>query len=125
MRREISIVAGPMLWSDNRKSWLSRVPEKLPNLTLRTIKAIWDGEITSEKHWAILELRRAVAVIETQRELTRLSNKYETMAQQLLLLDAQFHRFEADRLLAVAGRYRNQDRAQAEADRAVDRKIKR
>jgi hypothetical protein len=113
MRREISIVAGPMLWSDNRKSWLARVPEKLPGLTLRTVKAIWDGEITSEKHWAILELRRAVAVIETQRELNKLSNKYEAMAQQLLRVDAEFYRFDADRLRAMARENSNQNRAKA------------
>ena len=114
MRKEIAMIAGPMLWSDNRKSWLARVPGKLPGLTLRTIRALWDHEITSEKHWAVLELRRAVAVIETERELRKLANRYEALAQRLLLVDAQFHRYEADRLLAVAGRYRNQNRAQAE-----------
>jgi hypothetical protein len=95
MREEIALIAGPMDWTDNRKSWLSRVPARIEKLTsaklsLRLIKAAFYGELR-ENHWAALELRKAVEVIECNRELAKLKERHEALARRLDVLDSDFH----------------------------------
>jgi len=90
MKREIAILAGPRGWGDTRESWLARVPEKVPGLSLRIVKSLWYGEI-DEKHWAALEIRNAVELIETQRKIARLTEQYETIARNLLVIDPDMY----------------------------------
>ena len=95
MKREIALIAGPLDWQDNRKSWLSRVPDKIERLTqaklsMRIIKAAWHNEI-SENHWAAIEIRKAVAIIEYQRELAAIEERHKTLMLRLSVLDEDFH----------------------------------
>jgi hypothetical protein len=90
MKREIAILAGPRGWGDTRESWLARVPEKVPGLSFRIIKAAWYGEV-DDKHWAAIEIRNAVELIETQRKIAKLTEQYETIARNLMAIDPDFH----------------------------------
>jgi hypothetical protein len=78
MRKEIAILAGPRGWDDNRESWLNKASKAVPTVTYRTVKALWYGEIKDpDNHWAAREIRRAVAVIEGQREQARVARQLE------------------------------------------------
>ena len=95
MRREIALIAGPRDWNDTRESWLARVPEKVERLTAaklsyRMIKSAFYGEL-SDKHWAALEIHRAVEVIEAQREYRKAAERQATLSQRLIVIDQDFH----------------------------------
>ena len=100
MKREIAILAGPRGWGDTRESWLARVPEKVPGLSLRIIKALWYGEI-DDKHWAAIEIRNAVELIEAQRELQKLRERQKIFDEHLRVIDEGFHSQEIARDLAA------------------------
>jgi hypothetical protein len=114
MREEIAAIAGPMDWTDNRKSWLSRVPERVERLTgtklsLRIIKAGWNNEIT-ENHWAALELHKAVEVIEYHRELAKVKERHQTLAERLSILDEDFHQPTIASIVHEIRKLRGKDR---------------
>jgi hypothetical protein len=79
MRKEIAILAGPRGWGDTRESWLSRVCEAVPTVSYRTVKAIWYAEIKDPEHWAIRDIRRAVAAIEAQQRANSLAGQLEAL----------------------------------------------
>jgi len=115
MKQEIAIIAGPFLWSDNRKSWLARVPAKVEQLTsaklsLRIIKAAWHNEI-GERHWAALELRKAVEVIEYNRELARVKERHQTLIERLSVLDEDFHQPAISQIIDEIRKLRRSDRS--------------
>ena len=115
MREEIAAIAGPFEWSDNRKSWLSRVPDKVERLTgaqlsLRLIKAAWHNEIT-EKHWAALELHRAVAIIEYERELAKVKQRHEVLVHRMASFDKDFRRPTVTQMFGDLRRLRGKNRA--------------
>jgi hypothetical protein len=107
MKREIAILAGPRGWNDTRESWLARVPEKVPGISLRTIKSLYYGEL-DDKHWAAIEIRNAVEIIETQRKIAKLAEQYETIARNLLVIDQDFHRITARQYLDLVHELRSQ-----------------
>ena len=114
MREEIAAIAGPFEWSDNRKSWLSRVPQRVEQLTgtrlsLRLIRAAWHNEIT-ENHWAALELHRAVEIIEYQRELATVKQRHEILMHRLAAVDEDFHRPTIAQMFDEIRRLRGKDR---------------
>jgi hypothetical protein len=79
MRNEIAILAGPRGWGDTRESWLNRVCAAVPTVSYRTVKAIWYGEIRDPEHWAIRDIRRAVAIIEGQRHAKEVAGQLEAL----------------------------------------------
>jgi hypothetical protein len=79
MRNEIAILAGPRGWGDTRESWLNRVCAAVPTVSYRTVKAIWYGEIEDPDHWAIRDIRRAVAVIESQQHAKTVAGELESI----------------------------------------------
>src|SRR6266581_1876930 len=87
----IAVIAGERHWSANRKSWLSDAADKLQNISYRMLKSLFHGEITSEKHWAIIELRETVAIIEAQREREELATLLETLSSRMVVVDENFH----------------------------------
>jgi preprotein translocase subunit Sec63 len=107
MKREIAILAGPRGWNDTRESWLARVPEKVPGISLRTIKSLYYGEI-DDKHWAAIEIRNAVEIIETQRRIAKLTEQYETIARNLMVIDENFHCVTARQYLDLVHELRTQ-----------------
>ena len=115
MREQVAAIAGPMDWTDNRKSWLSRVPARVERLTgtklsIRLIKAAWHNEIT-EKHWAALELHRAVSLIEYQRELAKIKQRHEVLMHRLASLDEDVRRPTLSQMFEDLLRLRGKDRA--------------
>jgi hypothetical protein len=115
LREQVATVAGPFEWTDNRKSWLSRVPQRVEQLTgaklsLRIIKAAFHNEIT-ENHWAALELRKAVEVIEYQRELAKVKERHQTLVERLAVLDEDFHQPAISQIVEEIMRLRGKDRA--------------
>jgi hypothetical protein len=109
MKREIAMLAGPRGWGDTRESWLARVPEKVPGLSLRIVKGLWYGEI-DDKHWAAIEIRNAVEIIETQRELQKLMERQKIVIERLRVIDEAFHSQEIARHLDVVCRLGNKNR---------------
>ena len=79
MRKEIAILAGPRGWDDTRESWLSKVCKAVPTVSYRTVKAIWYAEIQDPDHWAIRDIRRAVAVIEAQQHAKEVAGQLESL----------------------------------------------
>lgn len=115
IRKQIAIIAGPFEWSDNRKSWLSRVPGKIERisntkLSLRIIRGLWHGEI-DDKHWAALEIRKAVAIIEYQRELAKVKQRHEILMHRLSVVDEDFHQPVLSKMFEDLLRLRGKDRA--------------
>src|ERR1039458_4480425 len=90
MKREIAILAGPRGWGDTRESWLARIPEKVPGLSHRIVKSLWYGEV-EDGHWAAIEIRNAVDLIETQRKIARLTEQYEKISRNLLIIDPDIY----------------------------------
>lgn len=113
MKREIAILAGPRGWGDTRESWLARVPEKVPGLSLRIIKSLWYGEI-DDRHWAAIEIRNAVDLIETQRRIARLTEQYEKIARGLLIVDPDMYGGTARQYLDLVHELRAEISARAE-----------
>lgn len=79
MRKEIAILAGPRGWDDTRESWLAKACKAFPTVSYRTVKAIWYGEIQDPEHWAIRDIRRAVAAIQAQQETARVAGQLESL----------------------------------------------
>lgn len=104
MRKEIAILAGPREWDQTRASWLDQVCEHVPTVSYRTIKALWYGEIKDPDHWAARDIRRAVEVLEAQREAASLARQLETIVNGLNASDPDFHK---PSIAALVGALRN------------------
>ncbi len=111
MREEIAVLAGPRDWGVTRERWLERVTEKVPNVTYRTVKALWYGEIVDPDHWAARDIRRAVEVIQAQREAAALATQLETLIGGLNVTDPNFHQPTIAALVGTLRKLRGQDRA--------------
>lgn len=110
MRREIAILAGPREWGDTRESWLNKVKNLVPNVSHRTIKALWYGEIKDPSHWAARDIRRAVEVLEAQREAAALAAQLESIISGLNVSDPDFHKPSTAALVSALRSLRGQDR---------------
>lgn len=83
MRNEIAIVAGPRGWGDTRQSWLARVPGAIKaalgttkeTVPLRTVKALFYGEISDPEHHAARDVKRAAEIIAARNERRALLEK--------------------------------------------------
>jgi hypothetical protein len=71
---------------------LDKVCDRVPTITHRTVKALWYGEIKDPDHWAARDIRRAVEVIQAQREAQALASQLETIVQGLNVSDPDFHK---------------------------------
>lgn len=111
MRKEIAILAGPREWDETRASWLDKVCERVPTITHRTVKALWYGEIKDPDHWAARDIRRAVEVMEAQREAAALARQLETIISGLNVSDPDFHKPSTAALVSALRTLRGQDRS--------------
>jgi hypothetical protein len=109
MRREIAILAGPREWGETRASWLDKVKPFVPKVSHRTIKALWYGEIKDPDHWAARDIRRAVELIETQRQAAALARQLETIISGLNVSDPEFHKPSTAALVSALRSLRGQD----------------
>ena len=119
MRNEIEILAGPREWGDTRESWLSRVPKAVrkvlatekETVSVRSVKALWYGEIDDPEHWAARDIKRAAAVIEARKEARALADQYQSIIGGLRASDADFYSTEIARLERIARILGGQDSA--------------
>ena len=110
MREEIAFLAGPRDWGVTRESWLNSITDKVPTVTFRTIKALWYGEITDPDHWAARDIRRAVEVVQAQREAAALATQLESIIGGLNVTDPNFHEPTIAALVGTLRKLRGQDR---------------
>ena len=106
MRELVAVVAGPRGWSDTRESWLARAARRA-GVNYRTIKTIYYGELTDERHPAARFLR-----IEAQRRAARsegYASRLESAAHTLEHIDPEIHGEDITALRALANRLRNMD----------------
>jgi hypothetical protein len=108
MRELIATVAGPVQFTDNRKSWLSRAARN-SGLTFRQVKALFYGEITDPYHKAARKLKDA-AVEAGRKEARSLADQFETIAGGLNARDEDFYREDAAALISAARALRALDR---------------
>lgn len=111
MRKEIAFLAGPRDWGVTRESWLARVPEKVQTVTYRTVKALWYGEITDPDHWAARDIKRAVEVIQAQRDAAALAEQLQSLITGLNVTDANFHQPTVAALIGSLRQLRGEDRS--------------
>jgi hypothetical protein len=87
VRTEITFLAGPRQWGDTRGSWLARVPKiikralgtEAETVSVRMVKSLWYGEISSGEHHAARDIKRAVEVIKARDEARALAEKYQSL----------------------------------------------
>lgn len=94
MRELIATVAGPVLWSDNRQSWLARAARRA-GISCRQVKSLWYGEITDECH------RSARLMRDAAEEITGIA----------AALDQDRYREEIAEILDLVRQMRAQDRS--------------
>ncbi len=111
MRKEIAILAGPRGWDDTRESWLNKVCKAVPTVSYRTVKAIWYGEIQDPEHWAIRDIRRAVAVIEAQQHTREVAGQLESLLAGRDATAPALDRASAAALVSALRALRGQDSA--------------
>lgn len=114
MREEIATLAGPRSWGDTRESWLSKAANKLAEcgsrVEYRMLKSFFYGEIEDDKHWAAVEIKRAVAIIEAQREAAALATQFQTLISSLNVADPDFHQPHVAALVSALRQLRGEDR---------------
>lgn len=103
VRELVEIVAGPREWSDTRESWLSRAAKR-SKLSYRTVRSIWYGTITDERHPAIRLLRHTAE--------RRAAQQYESIARSLQAIDPEFHSPRITQYLALARSLRDLESSQ-------------
>jgi hypothetical protein len=111
MREEIAILAGPKGWGDTRERWLERAADKLDNVSYRMVRGFFYDEITDDNHWAAIEIRRAVARIEAQREAADLAAQLETIMGRLNVTDPNFHQPTIEALAGTLRKLRGESSA--------------
>lgn len=99
---EIELIAGP--YDGNRKGWLSRAA-RVSGATYRQIKGLWYGEISDPKHsvaTSILTAADKARIKEAASDANTVASFFDSHAQALANVDADFHREQIDAFREVA-----------------------
>lgn len=105
MRDLVAAVAGPLRFSDNRKSWLNRAARN-SGLSFRSVKAVFYGEITDERHPAVRILQFTL-----RERAQELAVRFETIARGMESADPDFYRADVLGLIDAARALRGLDRS--------------
>ena len=97
MRELVAAVAGPILPSDNRESWLRRAARN-SGASYRQAKALFYGEIDDPHHRTISLFREAAG----RHEARNLAVQFQSLAGALNVADPDFHRDTIAALLSAA-----------------------
>lgn len=103
-RTEIGAVAGPFLPNDTKLSWLARASRRC-SVSLRHIQSLYYGHVSDPKFSvasSILSAADQARIEEARRDAARLANIYQSTAQALGNVDADFHRGNIDALVNAA-----------------------
>ena len=109
----IAGIAGPMSRFDTKESWLRRAATKT-RLTLRSVKAIYYGEITDPKFSvgvAIIRAHNDARAAAARLDALTLASRFETIATGMQNADADFLGEDAAEIKRIARLLRGGDRA--------------
>lgn len=112
MRELVAAVAGPILPSDNRESWLRRAARNA-GASYRQAKALFYGEIDDPHHRVVSIFREAAG----RHEARNLATQFESIARGLSARDADFYSNHAAAFVEVARVLRSLDSAGTEGVR--------
>jgi len=112
MRELVAAVAGPILPSDNRESWLRRAARNA-GASYRQAKALFYGEIDDPHHRTVSLFREAAG----RHEVRNLAAQFESIARGINARDADFYSNHASAFLEVARVLRGLDSARTEGVR--------
>lgn len=102
-RDAISILAGP--YNGNRDRWLANAAKAVEGVTFRTMRSLWHGEISDEKHLAAIAVRKRAQEIQLKKagnDAARLADTYRTAANAMEKIDPDFYRSQIDALVSAA-----------------------
>lgn len=106
MRELVTAVAGPRLDTDNRESWLRRAARNA-GTSYRQAKALFYGEIIDPYHSTVTRFREAAG----RHEAGNLADRFDSLAQALVIRDADFHQSDIAALVGAARALRGLDSA--------------
>jgi len=106
MRELVAAVAGPVEWSDNRKSWLNRAARRA-GISARQTKALFYGEIKDPNH-------RSARLM---RDAAELAGRYEAIAGGLRAVDPDFYQPDVLALVDIARALRSLDRTRSDDEK--------
>lgn len=107
---EIELIAGPMLASDTRESWLARAARRA-SITYRQCKALYYGETSDPKHSVASGVIEAAEL--ARKEASELASRFESLAGSINA-NAKITNVYSDEVAALiqaAQRLRGVDRA--------------
>jgi hypothetical protein len=107
---EIEVIAGPMLASDTRESWLARAARRA-SITFRQCKALYYRETADPKHSVASGVIEAAAL--ARKEASELASQFESLAGSINA-NAKITDVYSDEVVALiqaAQRLRGVDRA--------------
>lgn len=109
MRDLVEAVAGPRMMHDTRDSWLRRAARNAGS-TYRQARALFYGEITDPYHPTVTRFKEAAG----RHEAAQLAQRFEGLAQALLVRDEDFHSSDVAALLDAARGLRGLDRSRTD-----------
>ena len=112
MRGLVAAVAGPILPSDNRQSWLRRAAHRA-GTSYRQARALWYGEIVDPYHRSVALFKEAAG----RHEARNLAAQFQNLAHSLEQRDADFHSADIAALLNAARALSNLNSAGTEGVR--------
>jgi hypothetical protein len=107
---EIELIAGPMLASDTRESWLARAARRA-SITYRQCKALYYGETSDPKHSVASGVIEAAEL--ARKEARELASQFESLAGSINANGkiTDLYSDEVAALIQAAQRLRGVDRA--------------
>jgi hypothetical protein len=90
--------------------WLSKIA-KTAGISFRTARSLWNEEIKDPNHLAAKAVRQQAQIAEAKRDAEIVANFFNSHAQALANIDADFHREQIDAFVAAARAISSRDRA--------------
>jgi hypothetical protein len=81
--------------------WLSKIA-KSAGISFRTARSLWNEEISDPEHLAAKAVRQQARIEEAKRDAAIVANFFNSRAQALANIDADFHREQIDAFVAAA-----------------------
>lgn len=100
-RQAMIAIAGGAPMHGELPRWLERV-SKAAGISVRTAKSLWNEEIKDPEHLAAKAVRQRAQIEEAKRDARVVANFFNSHAQALANIDADFHRESIDAFVAAA-----------------------
>jgi hypothetical protein len=89
--------------------WLSKIA-RAAGISFRTARSLWNEEIKDPNHLAAKAVRQQAQIAEAKRDAEVVANFFNSHAQALANIDADFHREQIDAFVAAARAISSRDR---------------